>query len=157
DGVRSPNVARCCGVPWTRHRGLTIVLALATAFAAGAARTREAPVRSAARDAADRVGSSPPLGERTRAVLSRPRLLGAALVDPEGAALRLEVALTLRPVVEPGGLLALAELWYRAALRKPHHDPASAVLPLRASAAAATLALAEADAGCCDRAVEVHN
>ena len=71
--------------------------------------------------------------------------------------MRLEAALASRPEGEPGGTLALAELWYRAALRQPHHDPASAVPPLRAAAAAAALALAEPDAGCCDRAVEVHN
>jgi hypothetical protein len=63
------------------------------------------------------------------------------LVDPEGAALRLEEALAARPGAEPDGPLALAELWYRAALR-PHHDPALAVPPLRAAAAAAALALA---------------
>src|SRR5262249_45299637 len=51
----------------------------------------------------------------------------------------------------------LAELWYRAALRMPHHDPASAVPPLRAAAAAAVLALAGTDVGCSGRAIEIHN
>jgi hypothetical protein len=134
-----------------------IALALASTFAAGAARPREAPLCSVARDAADRVGSSLGVSECTGGVLSRHGLLRTALVDPEGAALQLEAVLVSRPVAEPGGLLALAELWYRAALRQPHHDPASAVLPLRAAAAAATLALADPDAGCRDRAVEVHN
>ncbi len=90
-------------------------------------------------------------------MLSRHGLLGAALVDPEGAASRLEPALRTGPGGEPDGPLALAELWYRAALRRPHHDPASAIPPLRAAAAAAALALAEPAAGRCDRAVEIHN
>jgi hypothetical protein len=90
-------------------------------------------------------------------MLSRHGLLGAAPLDPEGAALRLEPTLESGPGCEPDGPLALAELWYRAALRRPHHDPVSAIPPLRAAAAAAALALAEPAAGCCDRAVAVHN
>src|SRR5262245_14846154 len=157
DGVRPSSVAGCPIPPWTRRRGLMSALALAAAFSAGAARTREAAVHNAARDAADRVGSSLGASECTSGVLTRHGLSRAALLDPEGTALRLEAALATRSVVEPGGWLALAELWYRAALRRPRHDPASAVPPLRAAAAAATLALAEPGAGCCDRAVEVHN
>jgi hypothetical protein len=116
-------------------------------------------VRNAARDGADRVASSLGTIACTREVLSRLGLFGAALLDPGDAALRLEAALASCPGGEPGAPLALAELWYRAALRQPHHDPGAAVPPLRAAAAAAVLALAlrGADAGCCDRAVEVHN
>ena len=90
-------------------------------------------------------------------MLSRHGLLRAALVDPGDAALRLEAALASRPEGETGVTLALAELWYRAALRQPHHASASAVPPLRAAAAAAALALADPEVGCCDRAVHVHN
>ena len=89
--------------------------------------------------------------------LPRAYLEARLLVDPEGAALRLETALGSGPGGEPDGPLALAEMWYRAALRRPHHDPASAIPPLRAAAAAAALALSETAAGGRDRAVEVHN
>jgi hypothetical protein len=147
------------GAPLTLRRWLAITIALASILLAGAARTREALVGNAARDGVDRVASSLGASACTSGVLSRHELLGAALLDPGDAALRLEAALASCPGAEPGGPLALAELWYRAALRQPHHDPASAVLPLRAAAAAAVLALTlrGADTGCCDRAVEVHN
>jgi len=141
----------------TPGRGLAIAITLASVFASGAARTREALVRNTARDGANRVASSLGLSACAREVLSRHGLLRAALVDPAGAALRLEAALASRPEGETRVTLALAELWYRAALRQPHHDPASAVPPLRAAAAAAALALADPDVGCCDRAVHVHN
>ena len=100
-GVRSPNVASRPIAPWTRHRGLSVALALASAFAAGAARTREATVHNAARDAADRVASNLGLSACASEVLSRHGLLRAALVDPEGAALRLEAAIASRPGGEP--------------------------------------------------------
>jgi hypothetical protein len=129
----------------------------ASVVSAGAVRTREAPVHNAARDGVDRVASNLGMSACANVVLSRHGLLRAALVDPEGAALRLEPALGSGAGGEPDGPLALAELWYRAALRRPHHDPASAIPPLRAAAAAAALALAEPAAGCSDRAVEVHN
>jgi len=145
-------------VAWlTPGRGLAIAITLASVFAAGAARTREALVRNTARDSANRVASNLGLSACAREVLSRHGLLRAALVDPGGAALRLEAALASRPEDETGVTLALAELWYRAALRHPHHASASAVPPLRAAAAAAALALADPEVGCCDRAVHVHN
>ena len=157
DGVRPLGAARRPVAPLTPSRGLAIAITLASVFSASAARTREAPVRNAARDGADRVASNLGVSACARGVLSRHGLLRAALVDPGNAALRLEAALASRPEGEPGVALALAELWYRAALRQPHHDPASAVPPLRAAAAAAALALADPDVGCCDRAVLVHN
>jgi len=157
DGIHPPGAARRPVAPLTPSRGLAIAITLASVFSAGAARTREAPVRNAARDGADRVASNLGVSACAKGVLSRHGLLEAALVDPGGAALRLEAALGSHPGGEPGGPLALAELWYRAALRQPHHDPASAVPPLRAAAAAAALALADPDVGCCDRAVLVHN
>ena len=46
-------------------------------------------------------------------------------VDPGDAALRLEAAIAFRPEGETRVTLALAELWYRAALRQPHHDSTS--------------------------------
>jgi hypothetical protein len=134
-----------------------ITVALAWVFSAGAVRTREARVHNAARDGVDRVVSNLGLTACACGVVSRHGLLGVALVDPEGVALRLERALESRPGCEPDGPLALAELWYRAALRRPQHDPTSAIPPLRAAAAAAVLALAEPAAGCCDRAMEFHN
>jgi pimeloyl-ACP methyl ester carboxylesterase len=136
---------------------LAITLVLASVFSAGAVRTHEAPVHNAARDGVARVTSNLGLSACENGVLSRHGLLGAALVDPEGAALRLESALESQPGGGPEGALALAELWHRVALRRPHHDPASAIPPLRAAAAAAALALAEPADSCCDRAVEVHN
>jgi len=139
----------------TPSRALAIAITLASVFSAGAAGTHEAPVRNAARDGADRVASSLGVSACARGVLWRHGLLRAALVDPGGAALRLEAALASPPDGEPGVTLALAELWYRAALRQPHHAPASAVAYLRAAAAAASLA--GPDAECCDRAVEIHN
>jgi hypothetical protein len=157
DGVRPPSAAGRPVAPLSPRRGLAIMIMLGSVLSAGAARTREAPVHNAARDGADRIASRLGVSACARGVLSRHGLLRAARVDPGGAALRLEAALASRPGDEPGGPLALAELWYRAALRQPHHDPASAVPLLRAAAAAATLALTEPDAGCCDRAVEVHN
>jgi hypothetical protein len=157
DVARPPSAARRLASPWIPRRGLAIAITLASVFSAGAARTREAPVRNAARDGADRVASSLGVSACARGVLSRHGLLRAALVNPGGAALRLEAALASRPEGEPGVTLALAELWYRAALRQPHHDPASAAPPLRAAAAAAALALTEPDGECCDRAIEVHN
>src|SRR5271157_2191031 len=155
DVARPPSAARRLVSPWIPRRGLAIAITLASVFSAGAARTREAPVRNAARDGADRVASSLGVSACARGVLWRHGLLRAALVDPGGAALRLEAALASRPEGEPGVTLALAELWYRAALRQPHHAPASAVAYLRAAAAAASLA--GPDAECCDRAVEIHN
>src|SRR5271157_1694082 len=157
DVARPPSAARRLVSPWIPRRGLAITIVLGAVFSAGAARTREAPVRNAARDGADRVASSLGVSACARGVLSRHGLLRAALVNPGGAALRLEAALASRPEGEPGVTLALAELWYRAALRQPHHAPASAVAYLRAAAAAASLALAGPDAECCDRAVEIHN
>jgi hypothetical protein len=140
----------------TNRRALAITLALASFLSACAIRTREAPVHNAAHGGIDRVASNLGLSACAN-VLSRHGLVGAALVDPEGAALRLERALASRPEGEPDGSLALAELWYRAALRQ-HHDLASSVPALRAAAAAAALALAEpGGAGYCDRAVEIHN
>jgi hypothetical protein len=149
----------------TRHRAVAarcpragaVALVLGAVLSAGAVRTHEATIHVAARNGVDRFASSFTLSACANEVLSRHGLLGAALVDPEGAALRLESALGAGPGVEPDGALALAELWYRAALRRPHHDPASAIPPLRGAAAAAALALADPAAGCCDRAVEVHN
>jgi hypothetical protein len=143
--------------PSVPHRALAIALTLASVLSVGAVRTREAPVHNAARDVVDRVASNIGLSACANGVLSRHALLGTAWIDPEGTALRLERALESRPGGEPDGPIALAELWYRAALRRLHHDPASAIPPLRAAAAAAALALAEPAAGCLDRAVEVHN
>jgi hypothetical protein len=139
------------------RRALAIALTFASVFSAGAVWTREAPVHNAARDVVDRVASNLGLSACAKGVLLRHGLLGAASVDPEGTALRLELTLESRPGGELDGPLALAELWYRAAMRRPHHDPASAILPLRAAAAAAALALADPAAECCDRAVVVHN
>ena len=157
DVARPPSAAGFLVSPWVPRRGLAITIVLGAAFSAGAVRTREAPVHNAARDGADRVVSNVGESACTHGVLSRHGLLRAALVDPGCAALRLEAAIASRPEGEPGVTLALAELWYRAALRQPHHDPASAVPPLRAAAAAAALALTEPDGECCDRAIEVHN
>jgi hypothetical protein len=157
DGVRPPGAARRPGAPLTTSRGLAIAITLVSVFSAGAARTREAHVHNAARDGAERVASSIGVSACTRGVLARHGLLGAALVDPVAAALQLEATVDSGPEGEPGVALAIAELWHRAALRQPHHDPASAVFPLRAAAAAAALALAGPDVGCCDRAVLVHN
>jgi hypothetical protein len=139
------------------RRRLAIAITLASVFSAGAAGTCRAPLRNAARDGAQRVASNFCLSAGAREVLSRHGLLRAALVDPGGAALGLEAARASRSEGEPGVSLALAELWYRAALRQPHHDTAAAVPPLRAAAAAAALALADPDLGCCDWAVLVHN
>lgn len=139
------------------RRALMLMLTLASVVSAGAVRTREAPVHNATRDGLGRVASNLGLNACANGVLARHGIRGAALVDPEGTALRLETALGAGAGDEPGVPLTLAELWYRAALRRPHHDPASAVLPLRAAAAAAALALAEPAVGCCERAVEVHN
>jgi hypothetical protein len=139
------------------RRGLAIAIAMASVLSVGAARTREATVHNDLRDGADRVAAGLRLSPCAREVVARHGLLVASQVDPEGAALRLEAVLASRPRGEPGGALALAELWYRAAVRLPHHDPASVASPLRAAAAAAALAVAGPEAGCCDRAVEVHN
>jgi pimeloyl-ACP methyl ester carboxylesterase len=142
---------------WALCRALAVTLTLPSIVSAGAVRTREAPVRTAVRDGADRVASNLGLSACANDVLVRHGLLGTALVDPESAALRLERTLGCGPGGEPDGPLALAELWRRAALRRPRHDPASAVPYLRAAAAAAVLALAEPAAGCCDCAVAVHD
>lgn len=157
DGVRPPNAARRPVAPLALRELLALTFVVSSIFSVGASRTREGPVLNAARDAADRVISNVGLSACTRAVLSRHGLLQAALVDPRAAALWLEAALASCPASEPGGPLALAELWYRAALRQTGHDPASVILPLRAAAAAAALALADPDEGCFHRAVEVHN
>ncbi len=133
------------------------MIAFALAVSTGAASGRDKPLRNAARDAADRVASVLGVGECAKGVLARHGLLAAAMVDPGGAALRLEGASACGPEREPDLALTLAELWYRDALRRPRHDPASAVPPLRAAAAAAALALADPSAGCCDRAILVHN
>lgn len=157
DGVRPPSAARRPVAPFALRQLLGLTITVGSIFSVGAARTREGPVLNAARDGADRVVSNVVLSACTRAVLSRHGLLQAALIDPRGAALRLEAALAPCPASEAAGPLALAELWYRAALRQNGHDPASAILPLRAAAAAAALALADPDCGCFHRAVEVHN
>src|SRR5262249_44455621 len=107
DDVCPPSVASWPVAPLTPRRGRALALAVASVFSVGAARTREAPVHNAARDAADRVVSNLGVSACTSAVLSRHGLLLAARVDPEGAAMRLEAALASRPVGEPGGLLAL--------------------------------------------------
>ncbi len=157
DGVRPAGAARRAASPWIRSRALAIAITLASVFSLGWVRTREATVCNAVRDLGDRVASNLGASACASEVLSRHGLLRAALVDPAAAALRLEAVLASCPEGEPGAMLALAELWYRDALREPHHDPASAVPSLRASAAAAALALAEPDAGRYDRAVLLHN
>ena len=94
-------------------------------------------------------------------MLSRHGLLGAALVEPEGRCVaagagrwdhgRRGLAPTGRsPWLE---LLADRRRAEAAAPRPGLGDPS----PGAAAAAAASLALAEPAAGCCDRAVEVHN
>ena len=142
DGVRPAGAARRAASPLIRSRALAIAIALASVFSLGWVRTRDATVCNAVCDLGDRVASNLGASACAREVLSRHGLLRAALVDPAGAALRLEAVHASCPEGEPGAMLALAELWYRAALREPHHDPASAVAALRASAAAAALALA---------------
>src|SRR6516225_156775 len=92
-------------------RGPAIAILLASALSAGAVRTHDAPIRKAARGGAERIASNLGTSECTREVLARHGLLGAALIDPEAAALRLERALTCCPGCEPGATLALAELW----------------------------------------------
>ena len=92
---------------------------------------REVPVRNAVRDVADRVASNLGAGACAREVLSRYGLLVAAGSTRRAAALRLEAAMASRPESEPGVMLALSELWHRAATRRPGHDPASAVPALR--------------------------
>jgi len=157
DGVRPPGATRRRASAMTRSRALATTTTLASVLCIGAGRAREAPVRNAVRDVADRVASNLGASACAREVLWRHGLLVAARVDPEGAALRLEAALASRPESEPGVMLALSELWHRAATRRPGHDSASAVPPLRAAAAAAALALADPDAACFHRAIEVHN
>jgi pimeloyl-ACP methyl ester carboxylesterase len=80
-----------------------------------------------------------------------------ARVDPERAALQLEASTGFGSGSEPDGQLTLAELWYRAALRRTHSDPLNATPALRAAAAAAALSLADPAAACPGRAVEIHN
>ncbi len=157
DGVRPPCDARRPLAALLPGRRLAFAIALASVFSASAARTREARVHRAARDAGDRFATRLGVSGCARSVLSRYGLIRGARVDPADAAARLEAALASDPGGEADGPLALAELWYRAALRQPHHAPASAVAYLRAAAAAASLALAGPDAECCDRAVEIHN
>jgi hypothetical protein len=70
------------GAPLTLRRWLALAIALASACLAGAARTREATVRNAARDGADRVASSLGTSACTSEVLSQHELFGAALLDP---------------------------------------------------------------------------
>lgn len=138
-------------------RGLAIAILFASAVSAGAARTHDAPIRNAARDGADRVASNLGISTCTRKLLSRHGLLCVAAIDPELGALRLETALASRPKSEPGAALALAELWYRVALRQRPNDPDAAAPPLRAAAAAAALALGETGLECCDRVIAIHN
>ena len=114
DGVCPPGAARHPVARLTPGRGLAIAITLASVFASGAARTREALMRKTARASANRVASNLGLSACASEVLSRHGLLRAALVDPGGAALRLEAALASRPEGETGVTLALAELWYRA-------------------------------------------
>ena len=156
DDARPPSTTRRPAAPWTSGRGLSIAIALLSAFSAGAARTREASVQNAARDGADRVASSLGVGACARGNLATRAPRGGP-GRPGGRRLAAGGGARIAPGGEPGGPLALAELWYRAALRRPHHDPASALPLLRAAAAAAALALAGPDAGCCDCAIEVHN
>ena len=157
DGVRPPGAARHPRARLTPGRGLAIAITFASVFSAGGARTREAVVRNIAHDGVNRVASNFGLSACAREVLSRHGLLTAAFVDPGDAAVRLESAVASRAEGETGVMLALAELWYRAALRQPRHAASAAVLALRAAAAAAALALADPDVACCDRAVVVHN
>ena len=82
DVARPPSAAGCLVSPWVPRRGLAIAITLASVFSAGAARTREAPVRNAARDGADRVASNLGVSACARGVLSRHGLLRAALVNP---------------------------------------------------------------------------
>lgn len=157
NGARPPGAWRRPVVRLTPGRWLAVAMAIAAVCSTGAARTRVPPVRNAARDWADRFAASFGVSSCAGRVLSRHGLLSVALVDPGGAALRLEGALASRPESEPGATLALAELWYRAALRQPLHNPAAAAPLLRAAAAAAALALTDPDVECRDRAVLVHN
>ena len=93
DDARPPSAPGRPAAPLAPRRVLAITLTLASVVSAGAARTREAPVHNAAHDGVDRVASNLGLSACASGVLSRHGLLGAALVDPEGAALRLEAAL----------------------------------------------------------------
>src|SRR5262249_53664475 len=106
DDARPPSATRRPVAPLAPRRALAGTLTLASVFSTGAVRTREAPVHNATRDGVDRVSSNLGLSACANGVLSRHGLLGAALVDPEGAALRLEPALESRPGGEPDGPLA---------------------------------------------------
>ena len=142
----------------TPRAGVAIAITLASVFSAGGART--------ARDggAQHRVTTGPSgrIQPRTKRMCEGGAVAARA---PHGGAgstqgmphCGLKPRLASRPEGDPGVTLALAELWYRAALRQPRHDPGSVVFAL-AAAAAAALALADPEAfGCCDRAVVVHN
>ena len=113
-------------------------------------------MRNSARDGANRVASNLGLSACAREVLSRHGLLRAALVDPGmphcGSKRRSRPA----PRVKP----ALRSPLPSCGIVRPSGSRTTP-RPLRflpcAAAAAAALALADPEVGCCDRAVDVHN
>ena len=118
--------------PWGPRRGLAITIVLGAAFWAGTVRTRKAPVLNGAHDGADRVVSN--VGESRvharGAIASRAPSGGAGRSGVRRVAAGSGAVAASHPECEHGVTLALAELWYRAALRQPHPRQASAVPPL---------------------------
>ena len=145
--------------PGLQGRSIVGAVALLVALAGDvvAVETRQAKVHNTAREVLDRVGSGLTLSPCARQSLARHGLLGPARSDPQATALLLEAQLQSAPAAEPGGLVALAELWYRAGLERSPREPAAAAVAFRDAAAAAALALGDPNVVCSDRAIEVHN
>jgi pimeloyl-ACP methyl ester carboxylesterase len=115
----------------------------------------EARLRNAIEDRRERAEAARTLSAPSGTLLTRHGLVEEAMDDPGATARVLETRLEARP--EPGGALALAELSYRAGLRREAEWPASALPWYRDAAACAALALAEPADSSSEPAVEVHN
>ena len=118
-------------------------------------KARDTVVRNAFRDHRElRQARSRP-DEPWSSVLAREGLLDLANRDPAAAASRLEDRLRDRP--DAGGVLALAELSYRAGLQRQSSEPDQAVAWLRDAAVLASLSIRDSANMSPERAVQVHN
>jgi hypothetical protein len=111
-------------------------------------------VRRSVRAGVDRIETSLSHSDASREVLDGHRLSG---LQTEEVAARLETELAAHPGAETDGALVLAELWYRVAVGRLHHDLFLAMAAFRNAAAASAIAVGDPQAGCVERAVEIHN
>jgi hypothetical protein len=148
-------LSRPPGQPAERARVLFLVILLATSTACNSVKARSPRLRNALRDRLEVFETVRPPTFPWAAVLVREGLVELAEKDPASAVTRLEDALRHQP--HPEGLLALAEVSFRAGLEREALHPAESLPWFRDTAALATLALQNQGTTRPDLATNLHN